>query len=127
MANTLLAPILSVARARGNEVAVTRVQMSDRRLHPRSVFLKPASAQLRITVDAEIEDWLDTHAVVISSSACAFGDELLVHSLVDDSHVTWWTATVTGCEPLLGHPVRYRVSLSLIPAHALAGLDGVSV
>lgn len=102
--------------------------MSDRRLHPRSVFLAPASAQLRITVDAEIEHWLDTRAVVVSSSACACGDELLVHSLDDNGEVTSCTAKVMACEPILGHPTRYRVSLALTPAYtAAAPLDGVPV
>ena len=101
--------------------------MSDRRLHPRSVFLAPASAQLRITVDGEIEHWLDTRAVVISSSACTCGDELLVHSLDDNGQVTSCTAKVMACEPILGHPARYRVSLALIAAPASARLDGVPV
>jgi hypothetical protein len=101
--------------------------MSDRRLHPRSVFLAPASAQLRITVDAEIDHWLDTRAVVISSSACACGDEVLVHSLDDNGQVTSCTAKVMACEPILGHPTRYRVSLSLTPATASASFDGVPV
>lgn len=90
--------------------------MTDRRLHPRSVFLAPAAAQLRITVDAQIEHWRETHAVVISSSACALGDTLLVHSVVDNGQVTRCTGTVMTCEPTAGHPPRYRVSLSLTPA-----------
>jgi hypothetical protein len=101
--------------------------MSDRRLHPRSVFLAPASAQLRITLDADIEQWLDTSAVVISSSACACGDELLVNSLDGDSHVTSRTARVMTCEPLAGHPARYRLSLALTPIRAAAQIDGVPV
>lgn len=102
--------------------------MSDRRLHPRSVFLAPASAQLRITVDAEIDNWLGTHAVVISSAACACGDELIVQVVDDDSHTTCWTATVQGCEPIIGPPpLRYRVSLSLTPVHMPAHADGVPV
>jgi hypothetical protein len=101
--------------------------MSDRRLHPRSVFLAPASAQLRITVDADIEQWLDTRAVVISSSACACGDELLVHSLDEGREVTFCTATVLSCEPIGGHPTRYRINLYLTPARAPAHLDGVPV
>ena len=90
--------------------------MTDRRVYPRSVFLAPAHAQLRITVDAYIEHWRDTHAVVISSSACARGDELLVHSVVDDGEVAFCTGTVMECEPTIGPPTRYRVSLSLTPA-----------
>ena len=101
--------------------------MSDRRLHPRSIFLAPASAQLRITVDADIEQWLDTCAMVISSSACACGDELLVHSLDEGREVTFYTATVLSCEPIVGHPTRYRINLSLTPARAPAHLDGVPV
>ena len=101
--------------------------MSDRRLHPRSVFLAPASAQLRITVDAEIEHWLDTRAVVISSSPCTCGDELLVHSLDDNGQMTSCTAKVMACEPILGHPARYRVSLALTAAPAPARLDGAPV
>jgi hypothetical protein len=116
-----------VAHTRGNEVAVTACSMSDRRLHPRSVFLAPASAQLRITVDADIEQWLDTRAVVISSTACACGDELLVHSLDEGGEVTFCTAIVVSCEPILGNPTRYRISLSFTPAHAPAHLDGVPV
>jgi hypothetical protein len=90
--------------------------MTDRRFHPRSVFLAPADAQLRITVDAQVEHWRDTHAVVISDSACARGDELLVHSVADEGEVTFCMGTVTGCEPTVGHPTRYRVSLSFTPA-----------
>lgn len=101
--------------------------MNDRRLHPRSIFLAPASAQLRITVDAKIEHWLDTRGVVISSSACACGDELLVHSLDDNGQVICCTARVLACETILGHPTRYRVSLSVTPARAPTRLDGVPI
>jgi hypothetical protein len=102
--------------------------MSDRRLHPRSVFLAPASAQLRVTADADIESWFDTGAVVISSGACACGDELLVQIINDHGRVICWTATVLGCEPLIEPaPVRYRVSLSLTAVHEAAHLDGVPV
>jgi hypothetical protein len=111
----------------GNEVAVTRV-MTDRRLHPRSVFLAPASAQLRITIDAEIESWHGTHAVVISSSASTCGDELLVRVRADNDAVVSWAATVMACEPIVGQPAaRYRVSLSLTPALSPAHADGVPV
>jgi len=101
--------------------------MSDRRLHPRSVFLAPASAQLQITLDADIEQWLETSAVVISTSACACGDELLVHSLDGERHVTSCTARVMTCEPLIGQPTRYRLSLALTPLRAAAQIDGVPV
>jgi hypothetical protein len=90
--------------------------MTDRRLHTRSVFLAPANAQLRITVDSEIESWRGTRAVVISGCASACGDELRVQ-IVEDDEITCWAATVTACEPLIGQPVvRYRLSLSLAPA-----------
>jgi hypothetical protein len=82
---------------------------------------------LRITVDAEIEQWLDTHAVVISSSACACNDELLVHCLEDGGQITFCTARVLSCEPILGNPTRYRINLSFTPARAPAHLDGVPV
>jgi hypothetical protein len=101
--------------------------MSDRRLHPRSIFVAPASAQLRITLDAYIEQWLDTSAVVISSSACACGDELLVNSVDGDSQVIARTARVMTCEPLAGHPTRYRLSLALTPIRAAVHTDGVPV
>ena len=84
-------------------------------------------AQLRITVDAEIEHWLDTRAVVISSNACACGDELLVHSLDDNGQMSSCTAKEMACEPILGHPARYRVSLALPAAPVLARLDGLPV
>lgn len=100
--------------------------MTDRRLHPRSVFLAPASAQLRMTVDAEIESWRGTHAVVISSCASSCGDELLVQVMADNDAVVSWDATVIACEPIVGQPaVRYRVSLSLTPVHSPAHADGV--
>jgi hypothetical protein len=84
-------------------------------------------AQLRITFDAEIEHWFDSRAVVISSSACACGDELLVHSLDDNGQMSSCTAKVMACEPILGHPARYRVSLALTTAPAPARLDGLPV
>jgi hypothetical protein len=100
--------------------------MTDRRLHPRSVFLTPASAQLHLTVDGEIESWRGTRAVVISSCASTCGDELLVHVMSDNQDMTCFAGTVTACEPVLGQPaVRYRLSLSLVPAHLPARPDGV--
>jgi len=102
--------------------------MTDRRLNPRSVFLAPASAQLRMTVDAEIESWRGTHAVVISSCASTCGDELLVQVMADNNDVVSWAATVVACEPIIAPPaVRYRVSLSLTPAQSPAHADGVAV
>jgi hypothetical protein len=102
--------------------------MTDRRLHPRSIFLAPASARLRMTVDAEIESWRGTHAVVISSCASACGDELLVQVMADNDAVVSWDATVIACEPIIGQPTaRYRVSLSLTPAQSPEHADDVSI
>jgi hypothetical protein len=91
--------------------------MTDRRLHSRSVFLTPANAQLRLTVDGEIESWRGTHAVVISNCASVCGDELLVHVMSETHDVTRWRAIVMWCETIIGQPVaRYRLTLSLTPA-----------
>jgi hypothetical protein len=108
----------SVSRcAHGNEVALASA-MTDRRLHPRSVFLAPASAQLRMTTDGEIESWRGERAVVITSCASTCGDELLVQ-VMTGNEMTCWTATVTACEPIVGQPVvRYRLNLALAPVHS---------
>jgi hypothetical protein len=50
-----------------------------------------------------------------------------VHSLDDNSQMTSCTAKVMACEPILGHPARYRVSLALTAAPAPARLDGAPV
>ena len=102
--------------------------MTDRRLYSRSVFLAPAKAQLRVTADAEIESWHGTRAVVISSCASTYGDELLVQVMTDDNEVVAWAATVMACEPIVGRPAaRYRVTLSLTPSHSPAHAEGVPV
>jgi hypothetical protein len=102
--------------------------MTDRRLHPRSIFLAPASAQLRMTADAQIESWYGTHAVVISSCASTCGDELLVQVMADNGDVVSWAATVTACGPIAGRsPARYRVTLSLTSAHSPADAEGVPI
>ena len=82
----------------------------------------------RRTADAEIESWHGTRAVVISSCASTYGDELLVQLMTDDNNVVAWTATVMACEPIVGRPAaRYRVTLSLTPAHSPAHAEGVPV
>jgi hypothetical protein len=50
-----------------------------------------------------------------------------VHSLDDNSQMTSCTAKVMACEPILGHPARYRVSLALPAALVTAPLDGLPV
>lgn len=92
--------------------------MSDRRLHPRSVFLAPAGAQLRTTVDAEIAQWHDARAVVIASRAYACGDQLLVHRVDGEGHATSCAAVVVDCAPEAGRHTRYRITLSLTPGRA---------
>lgn len=81
-----------------------------------------------MTADAEIESWRGTRAVVISSCASTCGDELLVQVMADNSDVISWAATVMACEPIIDRPAaRYRVTLSVTPAHSPAHADGVPV
>jgi len=101
--------------------------MNDRRLHPRSVFLVPAGAQLRTTVDAEIAQWLDARAVVISSRAYACGDQLLVHRVDDEGRATCCTAAVVECVREAGPSARYRITLSLTPERAPEPGAGIPV
>jgi hypothetical protein len=119
---------VGVAAAHTATKLLLKAPMTDRRLHPRSLFLAPASAQLRVTADAQIESWRGTRAVVISSCPSTCGDELLVQVMADNGDMVRWAATVTACEPIVGRrPARYRVILSLTPAHSPAHAEGVPV
>jgi hypothetical protein len=100
--------------------------MTDRRAYSRSVFLTPASAQLCVTVDGEIERWRAARAVVISSCAATRGDQLLVQIASDNDTTARWTATVMACEPIVDQAtVRYRLLLSIGAARTPGRFDSV--
>lgn len=100
--------------------------MTDRRLYPRSVFIAPANAQLRSTIDGEIERWDSTSVAVICDCASACGDELVVQVVAGTGETTRWAAMVLACEPVVNRPTtRYRWRLCLTRAHQTTSREAV--